>query len=185
MSGLLWLFLGSVLLRMSRRREVMRILLAIDGSEQSGAAVDEVARRHFPADSEVRIIAVVEPPYLGEGMDISFYGVEVEQNARKQARAAIEKAVATLRADEESLQLNITVEVLSGSPKRMILEEAESFDADLIVVGSHGHGMIDRVLLGWLYMPGGRSRLCAARKPRLAKVSSVPSSLHRTAGSRQ
>ena len=39
----------------------MRILLAIDGSEQSEAAVDESARQHFPADSEVRVILVVEP----------------------------------------------------------------------------------------------------------------------------
>jgi hypothetical protein len=40
----------------------MRILLAIDGSEQSEAAVDEIARQHFPADSEVQVISVVEPP---------------------------------------------------------------------------------------------------------------------------
>ena len=53
----------------------MRILLAIDGSEQSEAAVDEIARQHFPADSEVRVISVVEPPYFpgtlsGVGNDV-------------------------------------------------------------------------------------------------------------------
>jgi nucleotide-binding universal stress UspA family protein len=119
----------------------MRVLLAIDGSEQSEAAVDEVARRHFPVDSEVRVISVAD-----RGM--SFYGEKSEKDEREQARAAIEKAVARLRADEESLQFNITSEVLSGSPKRTILEEAESFGADLIVVGSHGHGELDRFLLG-------------------------------------
>ena len=40
----------------------MKILLAIDGSEQSEAAVYEVSHRHFPADTEVRVISVVEPP---------------------------------------------------------------------------------------------------------------------------
>ena len=38
----------------------MRVLLAIDGSEHSEAAVDEIARQHFPAESEVRVISVVE-----------------------------------------------------------------------------------------------------------------------------
>jgi nucleotide-binding universal stress UspA family protein len=37
---------------------------------------------------------------------------------------------------------------MSGSPKRVILEEAEAFGADLIVVGSHGYGMVERFLLG-------------------------------------
>ena len=130
----------------------MRILLATDGSEQSEAAVDEIARQRFPADSEVRVISVVEPPdfpsrFPGEGVDMSLY-VEIENTARERARAAVEKAAAQLRTAEESHQLNVTTAVLSGSPKGVILEEAEAFDADLIVVGSHGHGILERFLLG-------------------------------------
>jgi nucleotide-binding universal stress UspA family protein len=129
----------------------MRILLATDGSDQSEAALDEIARQHFPADSEVRVISVVEPPYFPEtfsvNVDMSFY-VEIEKTVRERARAAVEKAAAKLRADEGSSHLDVTTEVLSGSPKRAILEEAEAFGADLIVVGSHGRGMLDRFLLG-------------------------------------
>jgi nucleotide-binding universal stress UspA family protein len=129
----------------------MKILLAIDGSEHSEAAVDEIARQHFPADSEVRVISVVEPyfpeTFSGEGMNMGLY-VEIENTARERARAAVEKAAAKLRADEESRQLNVTTEVMSGSPKRVIIEEAEAFGADLIVVGSHGYGMVERFLLG-------------------------------------
>jgi len=130
----------------------MRILLAIDGSDHSEPAVSEIARQHFPADSEVRVISVVEPPnfsdtFPGEGVNMSLY-VEIEKTAREWARAAVEKAAAKLRADEECRQVNVTTEVLSGSPKRMILEEAEAFGADLIVVGSHGYGMLERFLLG-------------------------------------
>jgi nucleotide-binding universal stress UspA family protein len=130
----------------------MRILLAIDGSEQSEAAVDEIARQHFPAASEVRVISVVEPPYFpgtfpGEGITMSLYA-EMEKTARELALAAVEKAAAKLRTDEGSRQLKVTTEVPFGSPKGVILEEAEAFGADLIVVGSHGHGMLDRFLLG-------------------------------------
>jgi len=130
-----------------RKREGMRLLLAIDGSKQSEAAVDEIARRCFPANSEVRVISVVEPPNFGEGVDMSLY-VEVDKTARERARAAVEKAAAKLRADEGSRQLNVTTEVISGSPKGVILEQAEAFGPDLIIVGSHGHGMLDRFLLG-------------------------------------
>ena len=130
----------------------MRILLAIDGSGHSEAAVDEIARQHFPPDSEVRVISVVEPPYFpgtfpGEGVSMSLYA-EMERVARELALAAVEKAAAKLRADDGNRQLNVTTEVPSGSPKGVILEEAEAFGADLIVVGSHGHGMFDRFLLG-------------------------------------
>jgi nucleotide-binding universal stress UspA family protein len=128
----------------------MRILLATDGSEHSAAAVDEIVRRHPPADTEVRVVSVVEPPYfpttypLG-GMDMELYE-EMQKTARDLARAAVEKAASRLR--EKGRKLSVTTEVLSGSPKRVILEDAEAFGADLIVVGSHGRGALDRFLLG-------------------------------------
>lgn len=42
----------------------MKILLAIDGSGHSEAAVHALTRQHFPAASKVRINSVVEPPYF-------------------------------------------------------------------------------------------------------------------------
>jgi hypothetical protein len=46
-----------------RRRCAMKILLAVDGSPCSDAAVREVARRPRPAGSRIRIISAVEPPF--------------------------------------------------------------------------------------------------------------------------
>ena len=45
----------------------MKVLLAIDGSDHSEGAVEEVARQQLPAGSEVRVISVVETPYLPVG----------------------------------------------------------------------------------------------------------------------
>ena len=130
----------------------MRILLAVDGSDHSEAAVDETARQRFPAESEVRIISAAEPPsfpgtFAGENVSVSLYDA-IDKSARERARAAVETAAARLRTDEHSRQLIVTTDVIAGSPKRVILEEADRFDADLIVVGSHGHGMLERFLLG-------------------------------------
>lgn len=126
----------------------MRILLATDGSGHSEAAVDEIAHWHYPSDSEVRVISVVEPPYFPTTYPLGGVDMEFYDQIEKDAREATEKAAARLRAGDESSKLNVTTKVLSGSPKRVILEEAEAFGADLIVVGSHGHGALERFLLG-------------------------------------
>ena len=130
----------------------MKILLAIDGSEQSAVAVDEVCDRHFPPDSDVRVISVVEPMTFagslpGEFVNADLY-VELEKSAQERAHTAVDTAVDKLRTGAGSRQFKVTTAVPSGSPKREILEEAEKFAADLIVVGSHGHGGFERFLLG-------------------------------------
>ena len=132
-------------------KTLMRILIAIDGSEQSEAAIDEIAHRLSPPEGEVRIVSVVEPfptTYLpGDGVDMNVYD-QMEKDTGEVARATVEKAAAKLRAGDESSKFRVTTKVLSGSPKVVILEEAEAFGADLIIVGSHGHGAVERFLLG-------------------------------------
>ncbi|HEX5084219.1 MAG TPA: universal stress protein [Blastocatellia bacterium] len=44
--------------------------------------------------------------------------------------------------------VEVTTMIKSGSPKEVILDESESWDADLIVLGSHGYGGWRRFLLG-------------------------------------
>jgi nucleotide-binding universal stress UspA family protein len=134
------------------RRTAMRVLLAIDGSGHSDAAVAEVARRHVPAPGEVRIVSVIEASFFpatfaGDGGSMSLYA-DIERAANERAHAAVDKAAVTLLADEENRQLKVTTGVLSGSASRAILDEADAFGADLIVVGSHGHGHFKRFVLG-------------------------------------
>jgi nucleotide-binding universal stress UspA family protein len=64
---------------------------------------------------------------------------------RQQAGEALERATEKLRAGGA---LQVSTEVLTGSPKRRIVEEAEGWGADLIVVGSHGYKSWERMLLG-------------------------------------
>ena len=132
--------------------DMLKILLPIDGSEHSHAAVDAIARQHYPAGSEVRVISVVEPPYIpdtfaGGGGNAGLH-IQIVETGREVARAAVDKAADQLRTDEGSRHLKVTTDVLSGSPKRVILADAEAFGADWIVVGSHGLGTVERFLLG-------------------------------------
>jgi len=128
----------------------MKIVLAIDGSINSNAAVDEVAQRPWPADSQVRVISVIEVPApltSGPWTYANSYE-EQEELERAQAEETLSAAAKKLREGIGSRPLSITTEVLTGSPKRVIVEEAEKWGADLIVVGSHGYRSWERMLLG-------------------------------------
>jgi nucleotide-binding universal stress UspA family protein len=126
----------------------MKILLPVDGSACSEAAVAEVARRPWPEGSQLRILTVVELPFVPTpetwALPESYYS-RVEQGAREQAREIVDKAVAQLR---QATGLEVSTAILDGYAKDTILAEAEQWGADLIVVGSHGYRGWQRFLLG-------------------------------------
>jgi nucleotide-binding universal stress UspA family protein len=150
----------------------MKILLAIDGSPCSEEAVAEVARRTWPEDSQVRVVSVVEPPaplvaepYVG----VTGYFEEVERLKQKQAEGIVGRAAATLREGRGTSLMGITAEVVTGSPKRTIVEEAEGWGADLIVVGSHGYHTWERMLLGSVSQSVAAHALCSVEIVRCRK----------------
>jgi len=125
----------------------MKILIAVDGSECSDVAVEEVAKRPWPADSVARIISVAETLSLEELELPPRYREDIERAARHRAQTIAERAIARLR-ESDARFLPISLTVLVDSPKDAIIEEAERWGADLIVVGSHGYRGPERALLG-------------------------------------
>lgn len=128
----------------------MKILLALDGSSFSDAVVDEVARRPWPADSEVKILSVFEHPILPiveNWTPSGDYFAEIVRAAEEQAKNIIQKAVHKLR-DSQGDKLRITTKVTVGQPRFAITGEAEEWGADLILVGSHGYRGLTRLWLG-------------------------------------
>jgi nucleotide-binding universal stress UspA family protein len=127
----------------------MKILLAIDGSAGSDAAVEAVASRPLPAGSEVRLIAVVELPFVPTPETWALpesYFAEMEKGAQEQAQSAMDKATEVLKEHHSDAQISATI--VNGHPKEAILDEAERWGADLIVLGSHGYRGWQRFLLG-------------------------------------
>lgn len=147
----------------------MRILLATDGSAYSEAAVEELASRPVPVESQVLVISVFETPSFP--LAFPWAGVDFEDQKRQTAGAAVERALARLKAGSESRKLEITSKVLSGSPKRVILEEADAFGANLIMVGSHGRGAWDRMLLGSVSQAVAAHAKCSVEIVRSSKLS--------------
>jgi nucleotide-binding universal stress UspA family protein len=128
----------------------MKILLAIDGSPCSETAVKEVARRPWPANSQVRIISAVEPPLTitTEGwVPTEDYFTLMEKATLEQAAGAIKSAEERVRAGTGN-SLQISTEIISGYARDVILNEAERWGTDLIILGSHGLRGLKRLWLG-------------------------------------
>ena len=129
----------------------MKILLAVDGSLCSDAAVEEVIKRPWPAQSELKIITAVETPVMiGVGLEPwpADYYEELQKTARVAARTVIDNTMRKLNAASADKTLKISHEIIGGPPRQVIVEEAESWGADLIVMGSRGLGAWNRLLLG-------------------------------------
>ncbi len=150
----------------------MKILLAVDGSPCSDAAVSEVAKRPWPAGSEVRAISVAQffgPTPEPLVLPAHFYE-DMEKDARRQASGIIEKAAATLR-ENQGQKLQITTKVILDAPKDAIIEEAESWGADLIVVGAHGYRGYERWLLGSVSQAVASQARCSVEIVRCPKTN--------------
>ena len=126
----------------------MKILLAIDGSGCSDAAVDEVVRRPWPEGSSLKVLTVFESPipptpeiWAIPPSDFE----EIEAKVRKQSQNIIDGALQKLKANKS---LSLSSLLVLGSPRPVIIDEAAGWGADLIVVGSHGYSGWKRFLLG-------------------------------------
>lgn len=125
----------------------MKIVLAYDGSPSSDAALEEVARRPWPAQTAVRIL-LVDPP-LDSSRFPGTAPTVFDELVQRQRAAAVDRltaAAAALRAKAPNLA--VTPLLRDGSPRDVILDEASEWPADLIVLGSHGYGAVRRLFLG-------------------------------------
>jgi nucleotide-binding universal stress UspA family protein len=124
----------------------MRILLPVDGSPPSQEAIDEVLRRPWPTPSSVRVLSVVRPyvPPATEFVPGAFAPEELLQQHQKEAEQIAAQAGGRLA----QTGLSVDTAVRQGDPRTVIVDEATEWKADLIVVGSHGHTGLKRLLLG-------------------------------------
>ena len=129
----------------------MKILLTIDGSDYNQTVVEEFASRHFSSGTKIHIVSAIDisPIVLSiptPGGGLGNYYEDVKLVAQNAADKATKEAAKYLL--DKNPALTITTAAIEGTPKTVILKEAETFDADLIVVGSHGHGAVASFLLG-------------------------------------
>lgn len=108
----------------------MKVLVGYDGSESSDALLDDLRRAGLPADAEVALVTVASERAGGGDEAAQMLGV-----AAARIRAAFPRAA-------------VTTEVREGTPARALIDRADAWTPDLLVVGSHGRSALGRLLLG-------------------------------------
>lgn len=148
----------------------MKILLPIDGSPCSDAAVEEVARRPWPPGSTVKVLTAIETPMppTPETWAVPLnYFEELEAALRKQGQNIVDAAIQKLKSNKT---FTADADLIPGSPRPVILDEAEDWGADLIVLGSHGYSAWKRLLLGSVSQAVVSHAKCSVEVVRCASV---------------
>jgi nucleotide-binding universal stress UspA family protein len=120
----------------------MKVLIAYDGSECSDAALEDLRRAGLPSDAQIKVLSVIEnwlpPP---SGLEI------IEHIDRGQEYLALARR-GGIRLVSMEPGWDVKSESGAGSPATVIIEKADEWGADLIVVGSHGRTALGQFFFG-------------------------------------
>ncbi|CAM3537759.1 universal stress protein [Legionella longbeachae] len=124
------------------------IMLAIDGSEVSNCAIEEIIKLSKDQDINLRIIHVVDESIYSSGFDFDYasllkLAIEEGQDILDKATKKIE-AQSTIVVEKQLLELK----QLRGRVAEIIVKEAKKWPTDLLVVGTHGRRGFSRFFLG-------------------------------------
>jgi len=122
-----------------------RILVPTDFSSCSAAAWAEAQRLARVCGSELVLVHALAETTFSSGLPFaSALGKEVFEETRRWARHELEGWVE--KATTSGLKARAQLRV--GVAHRVIVDLATDERADLVVIGTHGRGGLDRVLLG-------------------------------------
>lgn len=124
--------------------DIRRILVPLDFSPNSTWALDYA---HFLArrfNAALHVVHVCEVPTLMTA-SMDAYAIaysDWSQRLGEEAERELAKIVNSI------VDVKVTTEVLFGTPSKAIVEDATLNQADLIVMGTHGHGAAMHMLMG-------------------------------------
>jgi nucleotide-binding universal stress UspA family protein len=131
----------------TRHAGPIKLVIGYDGTAESEAVLDHVARRSWPEHTEAHVVSVVEALVRSElqvvvGVAPPFS--EIDEQECKWIRRAVQHATGRL----SDAGLIVTATVAEGYPDRELIQEAERWNADSIFVGAHRMQALERRLLG-------------------------------------
>ena len=154
----------------------VRILIGLDGSKGAEAALESVASRIWPEESEVRLVAVsdpITPSLIGRFVPpIADLVEEVNEGESEWLHKLAEPALHKLK----EAGLIATLSIVAGNPKQVLVEEAARWNADAIFVGANAAGSrLERFLLGSVSAAVAERSHCSVEVVR--KESAIPKAI--------
>ncbi len=126
----------------------MKLLIAVDDSIFSQAAIDHVTSHGWPEGSEFRLLNVVDTQPFHQIQEL---GMHADAELKKRL---VEKETSMLEGVASNMQSKLGPSILVGTEVKeghvadTILETAKQFGADVIVLGSHSRTGVERLFLG-------------------------------------
>jgi nucleotide-binding universal stress UspA family protein len=150
----------------------MRVLVATDGSDPAAVGIELARDVATLSRGELRIVAVAPPTSELFG---GAWPAEIIVDPEPLERAAAEHLEGRLRAEvaESPRDLKPSSVLRHGHPATEIVAEAVAWRADVIVVGSRGHGGLSSILLGSVseeVIDGASVPVLVARRPRIQRL---------------
>jgi nucleotide-binding universal stress UspA family protein len=122
----------------------LSLLVPLDGSELAAEALHSAELLTEAFGARLTLLRVVQPvpyPLYGEGYGYVPYDEDAEI---AEARRHLEDQAIRLSGDGARVETRVVV----GEPARVIGEVAREKDVDVVVMATHGHGGLSRVILG-------------------------------------
>lgn len=125
----------------------MLIVLGVDESPHSEAAVEWVKNMTWPKGTRVRVVSSVRP-LIAAYSEVYVPGPGISEELTRQELEYHEGLAA--RVEDRLRKAGFTTEasVITGDPREVLIAAAKEAKADLIVVGSHGRSGLTKLLLG-------------------------------------
>src|SRR4029453_8028489 len=124
--------------------DIKRILVPLDFSTNSRRALDYAAGMARQFDASLHLVHVCEVPSMMTG-SMDAYAIaytDWSQRIGEESERELVKTASSLKGRK------VSTEVLFGNAARAIVEAAETNAADLIVMGTHGHGAVMHLMMG-------------------------------------
>jgi nucleotide-binding universal stress UspA family protein len=121
-------------------RAPRRMLVATDLFGAAGPTLSTASRYADLLEAQIRVVHVVEPAKFPTVVPLSLDMSAFEDRSRIEFQRLVETELSRVPPDERVVR--------RGRADEEIAEEAAAWGADLTVVGSHGKGWIDRLLIG-------------------------------------
>jgi nucleotide-binding universal stress UspA family protein len=124
----------------SRVQTFERVLASVDLNNAGGMTLRVAARYAALLGARLRAVHVVEPAKYPVIVPMSLDQAEYERRCREEFARLIESELPDLPLDDRIVR--------TGVAEEEIAEEVAVWHGDLLVIGSHGKGWIDRLLIG-------------------------------------
>lgn len=127
---------------MNKRQK--RILVAVDGSDNSERALIEARKQGDKFNAEITILTVLDQSFGFHDAKLKLKTAEDDKTREEAGQAILNESLLFF----DDLAGEVMTTLRNGSPADEILEELEFGEYDLLIMGSRGQGIFSRTFLG-------------------------------------